>query len=83
VVKNSVLPVTGAAAGVVFGVHAVEKPPPAPWQPVAHVDAISTQLALRRSDPFNGVGVPAQLEQFSNPVSTTVNRTTNRPCIWS
>jgi hypothetical protein len=88
VVKNSVFPVNGGAPGVTVpnsgsGTHAAVNPPPVPWQPVAHRDAISTQLAFRLNAPVIGVGVPAQPEQFSKPVSTTVNNTTNRPCIWS
>jgi hypothetical protein len=85
VVKNSVfpgIPLVGTA-GFVFGTQADVKPPPVPWHPVAHRDAISTQLAFLRAGDPTCPGVPAQPEQATSPVSTTVNNTRNRPCIWS
>ncbi len=83
VVKKAVFPVRPFTAGFVFGAQTLVKPPPVPWQPVAHFETMSTQLALRRNGDVVCVGTPAQPLQLTRPVSTTVNRTTKRPCIWS
>jgi hypothetical protein len=88
-VKNSVFPTNPGTAGVPFGV----QPVPmftgplltVPWHPVAQRDDTRTQVALRVRLPAREpvAGNPKHPSQLIRPVSTTVNKTTNRPCIWS
>ena len=72
------LPTPPGTAGVGFGTQVEVNPPPVPWQPVAQLETINTQLARRAA----GLGVPFP-DWFTRPVSVAVNNTTNRPCIWS